>query len=98
MRDGSRIRRGSLGIAKWREVLHRVAAKPRARTVAHGFTRGTGDRVAFVSAPWRATESFLLPPEAGSQIARIEFPTGEPVGYGSYAGYADGLTPDSRAA
>ena len=37
------------------------------RTVAHAFTRGVWDRVGFVSAPWRARESFLSPAQAGSQ-------------------------------
>jgi hypothetical protein len=39
----------------------------------------------------QAAESFLSPAQAGSQILRtLEFPRLEAVGYGSYAGFADG--------
>jgi hypothetical protein len=34
--------------------------------------------------------SFLSPAKAGSPFERHAPPTGEPVGYGSYAGFADG--------
>jgi len=45
----------------------------------------------FVSAPWRARESFLSPAQAGSQNpGTLDYPRLEAVGYGSYAGYADG--------
>jgi hypothetical protein len=67
------------------------AAKPAVRTVAHGFEPWvTRSCSAFVSAPWRARESFLSPAKAGSQNARtLDYPRLEAVGYGSYAGYAD---------
>jgi hypothetical protein len=45
-----------------------------------------------VSALERAKESFLSPVKTGSRQAMLENPTGEPVGYGSYAGYADWMT------
>jgi hypothetical protein len=38
-------------------------------------------------------EGFLSPAEAGSQIlGTLEFPRLKPVGYGSYAGFADGFS------
>jgi hypothetical protein len=43
-----------------------------------------------VSPLQRAKESFLSPAKAGSQIERDLLPTLESVGYGSYAGFADG--------
>jgi len=67
------------------------AAKPAVRTVAHGFEPWVIRSCSgFVSAPWRARESFPSPVKTGSQIlGTLEFPRLEAVGYGSCAGYAD---------
>jgi hypothetical protein len=70
------------------------AAKPAVRTVAHGFVPWVNRSFfGFVSAPWRARESFLSPAQAGSRNRRtFDYPRLEAVGYGSYAGFADGVS------